>query len=170
MTRELSPAAARAIRRVVLGTVLVALVLVGGTAFRVWQVARWDDKRPVDVVVVLGAAQYDGGPSPIFAARLRHAHALYEEGLAGQIVTVGGNRAGDAFTEAEAIYAFSVLVRDVTGSPAPGAELALLTKAARADYRRLVRGSGRTTARPGAMAPPVRAYSPAAQLPGRSPP
>ncbi len=85
-----------------MGTVLVVAVLVGGTAFRVWQVARVDDRRPVDVVVVLGAAQYDGGPSPIFAARLRHAQTLYEEGLAARIVTVGGNRTGDSFTEAEA--------------------------------------------------------------------
>ena len=88
--------------RVLLGALLVAVVLVGGTAFRVWQVARVDDRRPVDVVVVLGAAQYDGGPSPIFAARLRHAQALYEEHIAARIVTVGGNRAGDSYTEAEA--------------------------------------------------------------------
>lgn len=93
---------ARLVRRVVVGTVLVAVVLVGGTAFRVWQVARVDDRRPVDVVVVLGAAQYDGGPSPIFAARLRHAQQLYQQGLATRIVTVGGNRVGDSFTEAEA--------------------------------------------------------------------
>ena len=57
----------------VLGAVLVALFVVGGTAFRVWEVARQDDRQPADAVVVLGAAQYDGEPSSIFAARLRHA-------------------------------------------------------------------------------------------------
>ena len=88
--------------RVVVGAVLVAAFLVGGTAFRVWYVARADDRRPVDAVVVLGAAQYDGEPSSVFAARLRHAEALYEDGLAPRIVTVGGSRAGDAYTEAEA--------------------------------------------------------------------
>ena len=51
---------------------------------------------------MLGAAQYDGEPSSIFASRLRHAEALYEDGLAPRIVTTGGNRAGDAYTEAEA--------------------------------------------------------------------
>ena len=51
---------------------------------------------------MLGAAQYDGTPSSIFAYRLRHAEALYERGLAPVIVTTGGSRAGDAFTEAEA--------------------------------------------------------------------
>ncbi len=88
--------------RLVVGAVLVAALLVGGTAFRVWQVARIDDRRPVDAVIVLGAAQYDGEPSSIFSYRLRHAEALYEDGLAPRIVTTGGNRAGDVFTEAEA--------------------------------------------------------------------
>jgi uncharacterized SAM-binding protein YcdF (DUF218 family) len=88
--------------RTVIGTIVVAGMVVGGTAFRVWQVAREDDRRPVDMVVVLGAAQYDGSPSPIFAARLRHARQLYDQGLAAHIVTVGGRRAGDGYTEAAA--------------------------------------------------------------------
>ena len=88
--------------RIVVGAVLVATFLICGTAFRVWYVARADDRREVDAVVVLGAAQYDGEPSSVFAARLRHAEALYEDGLAPRIVTVGGSRAGDAYTEAEA--------------------------------------------------------------------
>jgi uncharacterized SAM-binding protein YcdF (DUF218 family) len=97
---------ARAVRRwavrLVAGGLLVALFVVGATAFRVWQVARIDDRRPVDAVVVLGAAQYDGNPSSIFAARLKHAVSLYREGMAPLIVTTGGNRSGDVYTEAEA--------------------------------------------------------------------
>ncbi|MDN5857788.1 MAG: YdcF family protein [Pseudonocardia sp.] len=88
--------------RVVFGALLVGALIVGGTAFRVWQVARVDDRRPADAIVVLGAAQYDGDPSSVFAARLRHAQALYEQGLAPRIVTTGGSRVGDSFTEAEA--------------------------------------------------------------------
>jgi uncharacterized SAM-binding protein YcdF (DUF218 family) len=88
--------------RLVVGALVIGVLVVIGTAFRVWQVARVDDRRPVDAVVVLGAAQYDGTPSSIFAYRLRHAEALYERGLAPVIVTTGGSRAGDAFTEAEA--------------------------------------------------------------------
>ena len=88
--------------RVLAGALLLAVVIVGGTAFRVWHVARVDDRRPVDAVVVLGAAQYDGTPSSIFAARLKHAEALYEDGVAPLIVTTGGGRSGDATTEAEA--------------------------------------------------------------------
>ena len=90
------------VRRAVLGTVLVLTMVVGGTAFRVWQVAREDDRTHADAIVVLGAAQYNGRPSPIFQARLRHAMRLYEGGVADRIVTAGGNRAGDAFTEAVA--------------------------------------------------------------------
>jgi len=88
--------------RVVIGTVVLAALIVGGTAFRVWQVARVDDRRAVDAVVVLGAAQYDGEPSSIFSWRLRHAQVLYEEGLAPLIVTTGGSAEGDMFTEAQA--------------------------------------------------------------------
>ncbi|HET6503695.1 MAG TPA: YdcF family protein [Amycolatopsis sp.] len=93
---------ARWVRRAVFGTILVVLLLIGGTAARVWQVARTDDRAPADVIVVLGAAQYDGTPSPIFQARLKHARELYEEGVAKVIVTTGGNRTGDRYTEASA--------------------------------------------------------------------
>ncbi|MEQ3554699.1 YdcF family protein [Pseudonocardia nematodicida] len=78
------------------------VAVVGVTALRVWQVARVDDQRPVDAVVVLGAAQYNGEPSAVLAARLRHAAQLYADGIAPRIVTVGGGRTGDRYTEAEA--------------------------------------------------------------------
>ncbi len=96
------PRRGRWIFRLVVGALLMAALVVGGTAFRVWQVARIDGRQPVDAVIVLGAAQYDGEPSSIFAYRLRHAEALYEEGLAPRIVTTGGGRVGDVYTEAEA--------------------------------------------------------------------
>ncbi len=88
--------------RVLVGALVIGALIVGGTAFRVWQVARIDEQRPVDAVVVLGAAQYDGEPSSIFAARLRHAEGLYRDGSAPLIVTAGGSREGDLVTEAEA--------------------------------------------------------------------
>ncbi|MDN5749346.1 MAG: YdcF family protein [Pseudonocardia sp.] len=86
----------------VVGALVLAALIVGGTAFRVWQVARVDDRRPSDALVVLGAAQYDGEPSSIFSWRLRHAQVLYEDGVAPLIVTTGGGQTGDAYTEAEA--------------------------------------------------------------------
>jgi uncharacterized SAM-binding protein YcdF (DUF218 family) len=100
--RNAAPTRTAWLIRVVLGAALVAVFVVGGTAFRVWEVARQDDRQPADAVVVLGAAQYDGQPSSIFAARLKHAAALYDDKLAPRIVTTGGGRPGDAYTEAEA--------------------------------------------------------------------
>lgn len=55
-----------------------------------------------DAIVVMGAAQYDGRPSPLLAARLDHAAELWSEGVAPTVVVTGGNRPGDRFTEAEA--------------------------------------------------------------------
>jgi len=89
-------------RRLVLGVLLVGALVVGGTSFRVWQVARYDDQKTADVVLVLGAAQYDGTPSKVLEARLRHAKNLYEERVAPYIVTTGGNQPGDTYTEASA--------------------------------------------------------------------
>jgi uncharacterized SAM-binding protein YcdF (DUF218 family) len=94
--------ARRFLRRLVLGVLLVGVLVFGGTGFRVWQVARGDDRMSADVVLVLGAAQYAGAPSPIFKARLRHAKDLYDEGVAPYIVTTGGNKPGDTYTEASA--------------------------------------------------------------------
>ena len=84
---------------VVLAVAFVVLVFTMG---RVWWVARQDDRRPSDVIVVLGAAQFDGRPSSVFTARLVHARDLYKDNIAPRILTVGGNRVGDRFTEASA--------------------------------------------------------------------
>lgn len=92
----------RLVRRIVGLLLLAAVVLVGITAFRVWHVARQDNRRPSDVVVVLGASQFDGRPSEILQARLDHARTLLEDEVAPRIVTVGGQQPGDRFTEAEA--------------------------------------------------------------------
>jgi uncharacterized SAM-binding protein YcdF (DUF218 family) len=78
-----------------------ALLLAGYTAFRIWDQGSRDDQRPADAIVVLGAAQYDGRPSPVFRARLDHAIALYDDGVAPYLVVTGGKAAGDRTTEAE---------------------------------------------------------------------
>ena len=66
-----------------------------------WQ-ARSDQTQPVDAIVVLGTAQYNGRPSPVLRARLDRALEVYEAGTAPVIVVTGGRNPGDAFTEAEA--------------------------------------------------------------------
>ncbi|EYT64460.1 membrane protein [Dietzia sp. UCD-THP] len=92
----------RAIGWLVVIALLLCLAVPGFVAFRVWQVAREDDRTSADAIVVLGAAQYDGVPTPVFQSRLDHAASLYEQGVAPQIITVGGNQPGDRFTEAGA--------------------------------------------------------------------
>ncbi|WP_067823913.1 YdcF family protein [Nocardia inohanensis] len=87
-------------RRLLIGALLMALLVVGGTAVRVWQVARISDYAQADAIVVLGAAQYDGTPSSVFEARLGQANRLFKKGIAPMVVTVGGKQVGDNYTEA----------------------------------------------------------------------
>ena len=88
--------------RTVAALIVLVLVVLLFTAGRIWWVARQDDRRASDVIVVLGASQFDGRPSSIFTARLDHASELWEDEVAPRIITVGGNREGDRFTEADA--------------------------------------------------------------------
>ncbi|MDX2358585.1 YdcF family protein [Dietzia sp. PP-33] len=99
-------AVSRAIGWLLVTALLLCLVVPGFIAFRVWHVARVDDRTAADAIVVLGAAQYDGVPTPVFQSRLEHAATLFEQGVAPQIITVGGNQPGDRFTEAGAGRAY----------------------------------------------------------------
>jgi uncharacterized SAM-binding protein YcdF (DUF218 family) len=90
----------RIVRRVGLVAVLAALLYYVVTFVQVWLAARHDDSRRSEAIVVLGAAQYNGRPTPVFRARLDHAADLYKERVAPTIVVTGGKQAGDQFTEA----------------------------------------------------------------------
>ena len=90
------------VARIVAAAVLAAVLVITSTALAIWWTARQDSRPSSDAIVVLGSAQYNGVPSSIFEARLEHAIALYEDGVAPVIVTVGGKADGDAFAEAEA--------------------------------------------------------------------
>jgi uncharacterized SAM-binding protein YcdF (DUF218 family) len=100
---------ARRLRRALLIGGLVVAVLMAYlvvTFVQVWLAARRDEAAAADAIIVLGAAQYDGEPSPVLAARLDHAAGLYRRGLAPLIVVTGGRREGDRFTEAGAGAAY----------------------------------------------------------------
>ena len=86
--------------------VLVGILVLGAIWCRwVWfQVERYavlDQAAPADAIVVFGAAEYDGHPSPVFRARLDHARTLFERGIAPLILTLGGSETGDAHSEGE---------------------------------------------------------------------
>jgi uncharacterized SAM-binding protein YcdF (DUF218 family) len=86
-----------------LALVLGAVVLATGVA--VWKAAHTDDASRIDradLILVLGAAEYDGDPSPVFAGRLEHAKLLYDQGRAPTVMVLGGGQPGDRTTEAEA--------------------------------------------------------------------
>jgi uncharacterized SAM-binding protein YcdF (DUF218 family) len=87
-----------------LGLSLV-LAAIGESGVVVWRAAHHDDASGVeraDAIVVLGAAQYNGRPSPLFKGRLDHALLLWQQGRADLVITVGSNQPGDSTTEAEA--------------------------------------------------------------------
>lgn len=92
-------------RRVVLAVLLAVLALgvyYAVSLFQVWHTGRSDEARPVDAIVVMGAAQYDGRPSPQLQARLDHVLQLWQQGVAPIVVVTGGKQPLDRFTEADA--------------------------------------------------------------------
>lgn len=113
-------------RRALRAALLLLLALFGYylvSLFQVWSTGRSNEVRPVDAIVVLGAAQYDGTPSPQLAARLDHVVAIWPANVAPLIVVTGGNQPGDRFTEAAASAAYliergipeSAVVQEPTG-------------------------------------------------------
>jgi uncharacterized SAM-binding protein YcdF (DUF218 family) len=89
----------------VLGVVVCAYAV---TLYQVWTTGRTETSRTADVIVVLGAAQYDGRPSPQFTARLDHVVALWSDGRAPLVVVSGGKQPGDRYTEAESARRYLV--------------------------------------------------------------
>jgi uncharacterized SAM-binding protein YcdF (DUF218 family) len=98
----------RGLARLVLAG-LIAVVAVGGyAAYRIWDQGNRDERPPVDAIVVMGAAQYDGRPSPVFAARLDHAIDLFHDGIAPRLIVTGGKQEGDRTTEAASARIYAV--------------------------------------------------------------
>lgn len=83
-------------------TIIAGLVLI--TA--IYRQARIDGARPAQAIVVLGTAQFNGWPGPVFQSRLDHALELWQQGYAPLIVVTGGKQPGDDYTEAEAAIAY----------------------------------------------------------------
>lgn len=117
---------------------VAAVAVVGLTALAVWRAAHTDDASRIDradAILVLGAAQYDGKPSPVFVGRLEHAALLFREARADTVLVLGGSRPGDRSSEAEAgrdwlIAEGGVPAESVVASPVGTTTLESLTAAA----------------------------------------
>ncbi len=103
---------------------LAALLLYLGVTFvQVFQSSRRDEARRAEAIVVFGAAQYNGTPSPVLRARLDHAANLYKKGYAPRVVVTGGRHPDDRFSEATASARYlrsrgipnSAILREVSG-------------------------------------------------------
>ena len=89
------------LRRLIAVIVLLILVVPSYVSYQIWRTGH--NAKPVasDAIVVLGAAQFNGVPTPILSARIEDARALYRAGLAPLIITVGAAAKGDNFSEAQ---------------------------------------------------------------------
>jgi uncharacterized SAM-binding protein YcdF (DUF218 family) len=108
VSRGLIGTSASVLVRVAVLAGLVATLVGAFAVLRIWQQGGTDEERSADAIVVLGAAQYDGRPSPVFAARLEHAVDLYRAGVAPRFVVTGGKRAGDRTTEAAVAREYAI--------------------------------------------------------------
>lgn len=87
--------------RWLLGAFAATVALWGASLGLVLYAGAMPMLRRADAVLVLGAAQYNGRPSPVFKARLDHGIALYRQGYAGRLILTGGVGAGDTLSEGE---------------------------------------------------------------------
>ncbi|MGD0393728.1 MAG: YdcF family protein [Acidimicrobiales bacterium] len=92
----------RFILRLVAFVVTLILIYLVVTAVQVWMTSRRYEPRSAGAIVVMGAAQYDGVPSPDLASRLDEAEILWRQHLSSTIMVTGWKEPGDRFTEAQA--------------------------------------------------------------------
>lgn len=91
----------RAVLNAAVAAISVAVLATAWISVRIERQAMRDEAQPADVIVVLGAAEYRGRPSPVLRARLDHALDLYRKRMAPRIMTTGGAGGDRVFTEAE---------------------------------------------------------------------
>ena len=69
------------------------------TCWRITEQASREELHPASAIVVFGAAQYSGHPSPVYKARLDHAYELYQRGFAPLVITTGGSGGDPSYSE-----------------------------------------------------------------------
>jgi uncharacterized SAM-binding protein YcdF (DUF218 family) len=79
--------------------IAILLLSVAYVSARIERQSTLDEAKPADIIVVLGAAEYRGKPSPVLKARLDHALELFNRGFAPRVLTTGGAGGDPVFTE-----------------------------------------------------------------------
>ncbi len=102
------PTARKIVRRVLPGGLAAVVLWIAVLAWQIAAYGRRHDPAPADVAIVLGAAVWDTEPSPVFAARIDHAVALYRGGRIRRIVFTGGVGAGERHAEAEVARRYAI--------------------------------------------------------------
>jgi uncharacterized SAM-binding protein YcdF (DUF218 family) len=87
---------------IAIAVVIAMIAYVVVTFGTIWFAGNYDNGKSADAIVVMGAAQYDGQPSPLLESRLSKALSLWQDKRAPVIALTGGKRDGDRFTESEA--------------------------------------------------------------------
>ena len=94
------------VRRALVGIPLLLVLYVAVTFVQVWRAVAWEADHDAEAILVLGAAQYDGTPSPALRGRLDHAFDLWSAKRAPTVVLTGSKQEGDRFTEAYAGFRY----------------------------------------------------------------
>ncbi len=89
----------RAVWNALVGALSLLVLYIGYVSVRIEQQSRREEARPADLILVLGAAEYRGRPSPVLRARLDHALVLWQQGLSPRIMTTGGAGGDPVYTE-----------------------------------------------------------------------
>jgi uncharacterized SAM-binding protein YcdF (DUF218 family) len=91
----------RLLWRALLVPLLATFVYLGYLTVQIHKQSTIDEARRADVIIIMGAAEYRGKPSPVFRARIDHALELWKRGLAPRILTTGGAGGDPVYTEGE---------------------------------------------------------------------
>ena len=127
------------LRRALLLVMLAGAIVYTVSLIMVLVTSQQDQRQPVDAIVVLGAAQYNGRPSPVLRARLDHALELYDESLAPLLIVTGGVGRGDTTSEA-AVGRRYLVAHGVPGSVIVAQDEGRTTRASMDAVRSWLRG------------------------------
>ena len=98
----------RSVLQLLVAGVVASVALLAYAAYRIDAQGALDERREVDAIVVLGAAQFNGTPGGVFEARLEHAVQLYHDRVARYLVVTGGKLPADITTEAATARAWAI--------------------------------------------------------------